>query len=74
MKTILAKNLRYLINQSGESLALITINCGLKGRSTLSQWRSGSITPKATDRLVNLSRYLGVSLEDLITKDLRESK
>lgn len=53
-----------IINKKGITPYRVSKDTGI-ATATLSDWKNGKTTPK-TDKLVTISKYLGVKLEDLL--------
>lgn len=70
-KTRIAINLRYLVESQGLTPKQVSDACNI-GRNSLSAWASGTYIPRCGVQIVKVAKFLGVSLEDLITKDLSD--
>lgn len=67
------KNLKYLREQKGmEQLELAKL-LGRKSSSSVSEWEKGTYTPKS-GILSDISKIFGVSLSDLVERDVRYGK
>lgn len=66
MNTSFPKNLKKILADRRLSHKEISSHTGIPA-STLSQWLSSKRSPRVDDSLVKLARYLGVSIDFLIT-------
>lgn len=68
-KTYLSSNLKYLREKNGKSLNEVASICD-KTDVAIHYWENGSREPSAVD-IAKLSNYFDVSIDDLLSKDLR---
>lgn len=68
-KMFLSSNLKYLRETTKYTQKEIAAFCG-KGATAIGNWEAGIREPSAVD-LYNLSHAFNISIEDLISKDLR---
>jgi len=61
----LYNNFRRIITEKGITPYRVAKDTGVSN-TTLSDWKNGKSTPKL-DKLIKISKYLGVDLKDLIT-------
>lgn len=72
-KNYIASNLRYLRENKGVEQLQIAELLGKKSTSAVSEWEKGVRVPNVGD-LHDLSIYFGITLDDLINIDLKDSK
>jgi transcriptional regulator with XRE-family HTH domain len=65
----LSQNLRYLRKKMGQSQAVISELVGKK-QNTIGNWENAVSEPTISE-LAKLAQYFGVSIQDLLTKDLQ---
>lgn len=66
----ISKNLKYLRKKKGLTQFKLRSNLGVT-RSTWSNYENGLTTPSIED-LIKFSNFFGISLDDLIVKDLQD--
>lgn len=71
MKTFIASNIKHLRVTKGVTQGQLAKVCN-KGNTAIGNWENGIREPSAVD-LANLANFFGVSIDDLIKKDLRFS-
>jgi len=69
MQTFIATNIKYLRTKKGITQEQLAKVCN-KGNTAIGNWEKGIREPNAVD-LANLANFFGVSIDDLIKKDLR---
>ena len=69
MQTFIASNIRYLRVSKGITQECLAKVCD-KGNTAVNNWEKGIREPYAVD-LANIANFFGVSVDDLIKKDLR---
>ena len=65
----LAQNLKYLRERKGFSQKNFSVEMGLS-RATIGNWETGERKPDI-EMIVRLAEYFGVTLDDLVLRDLR---
>lgn len=68
-KTYISTNLKYLRNLNNKSLNDVANICD-KSDVAIHYWENGTREPSAVD-IAKLSNYFNVSVDDLLSKDLR---
>ena len=72
MQTYISTNIKHLRLQKGITQEQLAKVCN-KGYTAVGNWEAGIREPNATD-LANIANFFGVSIDDLIKKDLRYVK
>lgn len=67
-----ANNLRYLREKNGMDQIDLALKLGRKSSSSVSEWEKGKYTPKI-GVLNDIAEIFGVSITDLMNKDLRDT-
>lgn len=70
MESMFSKNIKYLINSGKIDVKTILKITNHNSKSLVSMWRSGE-RYIITEDAVKLSNYLGITVDDLLNKDLR---
>lgn len=70
MESMFSKNIKYLINSGKIDVKTILKITNHSSKSLVSMWRSGE-RYIITEDAVKLSNYLGITVDDLLNKDLR---
>lgn len=65
----LVENLRYLRKMKGKLQQEIAIQLGVD-QKTISSWERGTRTP-TIEAIIKLARYFGVTLDDLVLKEMK---
>jgi len=71
MKTYIASNIKHLRVSRGITQEQLAKVCN-KRNTAVGNWEKGIREPNAVD-LANIANYFGVSIDDLVKKDLRFS-
>lgn len=66
----LAENLKYLREKKGMTQESFASMIGEIGQKAVSKWETGEREPELS-RLIKIAKFFGVSLDDLVLKDLR---
>lgn len=66
----LAQNIKYLREQKGMTQESFASMIGEIGQKAVSKWETGENEPELR-RLIKIAKFFGVSLDDLVLKDLR---
>jgi transcriptional regulator with XRE-family HTH domain len=69
MQTYISTNIKYLRKLKGITQEQLAKVCG-KGYTAVGNWETGIREPYVVD-LANIANFFGVSIDDLIKKDLR---
>lgn len=71
MQTYIASNIKHLRVTKGVTQEKLAKVCN-KGNTAVGNWEAGIREPNAVD-LANIANFFGVSIDDLIKKDLRKN-
>lgn len=69
METFIGSNIKYLRTTRGITQVQLAKVCN-KGNTAINNWERGIREPNAVD-LANIANFFGVSIDDLIKKDMR---
>lgn len=69
MQTYISSNIKHLRTIRGVTQEQLAKVCG-KGYTAIGNWEKGIREPSAVD-LANIANFFGVSIDDLVKKDLR---